>query len=62
MFLYLFTPFLLSLSNRAHKLIWRDDQKPLRFEKKKKNIFGCHLVNAFDTFLLSLCRQDDLKI
>jgi hypothetical protein len=23
-----------------------EDQKPLRFGKKKKNIFGCHSVNA----------------
>jgi hypothetical protein len=30
----------------AITVIWREDQKPLRFGKKKKNIFGCRSVNA----------------
>ncbi len=35
-----------SLYLRVSVLKWREDQKPLRFRKKKKNIFGCHLANA----------------
>ncbi len=46
MFLYLFPPFFIFEQQGTHRLIWRDDQKPLRFRKKKKNIFGCLSVNA----------------